>query len=128
MGSATWKSEQECAGNRSDIDYAKENDARMRRTRAPANCFESRNPGPTCARGLTNILKGQCGPPMTCFSFRWRFWSACLTIFSLCSALLISNAELAAQDSTAQQTPTRPIGLKVGRFPVDVRTEYTLAD
>ena len=65
---------------------------------------------------------------MTCFSFRWRFWSACLTIFSLCSALLISNAELAAQDSTAQQTPTRPIGLKVGRFPVDVRTEYTLAD
>jgi hypothetical protein len=65
---------------------------------------------------------------MTCFSFFWRFWSACLTIFFLCSALLISNAELAAQDSTTQQTPTRPSGLKVGRFPVDVRTEYTLAD
>jgi hypothetical protein len=65
---------------------------------------------------------------MTCFNFRSRFWSACLTIFLLWFAPLISKADLAAQEPTAQQTPTRPSGLKVGQFPVDIRTEYTLAD
>jgi hypothetical protein len=42
--------------------------------------------------------------------------------------LFVSSGELAAQDPASQQTPPRASGLRVGRFPVDVHTAYTLAD
>jgi hypothetical protein len=38
------------------------------------------------------------------------------------------TSELSAQIPNSQPAPPRVGGLKVGRFPVDVRTEYTLAD
>jgi hypothetical protein len=59
---------------------------------------------------------------------RTRSWFACKTFFCLCSALYLSNAELFSQVPNPQQTPPRASGLRVGKFPVDVRTEYTLAD
>jgi hypothetical protein len=59
---------------------------------------------------------------------RTRSWFASKTFFCLCSALSLSNAELLSQVPNPQQRPPRASGLRVGTFPVDVRTEYTLAD
>jgi hypothetical protein len=59
---------------------------------------------------------------------RSQAWFACKTFFCLCSALHLSNAELLSQVPNPQQTPPRASGLRVGKFPVDVRTQYTLAD
>jgi hypothetical protein len=58
---------------------------------------------------------------------RSRSWFACKIVFCLCSALHLSNAELLSQVPNPQ-TPPRASGLRIGKFPVDVRTEYTLAD
>ncbi len=63
------------------------------------------------------MIRSNC-PPHSCL--------ACATTFFLLAFNL--TPELPAQVPTSRSTPRPVSGLKVGRFPVDVRTAYTLAD
>ena len=65
---------------------------------------------------------------MICSNCRTRRWIVGTTMFLLSFVLSVPTTELVAQSPTSPRTPTRSSGLKVGRFPVDVRTEYTVAD
>jgi hypothetical protein len=66
---------------------------------------------------------------MTWLTHRSRRDAVGAAIFLAFVGFFTSNpAPLAAQTPTARRTPARPSGLKVGRFPLDVRTEYTVAD
>jgi hypothetical protein len=55
-------------------------------------------------------------------------WLSVTKTFLLCFVLFFPAAELAAQGPPSQQARALANGLKVGRFPVDVRTAYTRAD
>src|SRR5579872_2214183 len=63
------------------------------------------------------------------FSHR-RFMYRLKRVLPVClvSALLLSGTQLAAQGPNAQSAATRVRGLKVGRFPLDVHSEYGVHD
>jgi hypothetical protein len=63
---------------------------------------------------------------MTCPNCRLASWLVCLIAVLL--SVLNSTPNSFAQVSALQKAPTRANALKVGKFPVDVRTTYTLAD
>jgi hypothetical protein len=54
--------------------------------------------------------------------------AACVTTSLLWSVLLASGGDLPAQELSSRPASPRVVGLKVGKFPVDVRTGYTLDD
>jgi hypothetical protein len=62
------------------------------------------------------------------YRYRSRQPAACTTTLLLWSVLLVFGTDLPAQEPASRRATTRAVGVKVSKFPVDVRTAYTLDD